>query len=291
MIAFERVGDIQHDLAEGPVWSVREQALYWVNIREPAVYRYDPASREVGMWRMPAFVGSLAVCERGGVLVALQGCLAWLDPASGQLQSMAPVEPELPANRCNDGKCDRQGRFWVGTMHDTIRGGRTGSLYRFDAGRRLSRIQGGIEIPNGLAWSPDGRVMYFTDTFDRQIFAYDFDPGSGEISDGRAFTEPVEGVGAPDGGTVDADGFFWTAIYGGGRLHRYAPDGALDRVVPLPMTQPTSCAFGGYMMDVLYVTSASQRMAPEALTREPLAGAIIAIDVGVPGIPESTYAG
>ncbi len=291
MIAFECVGDIRHNLAEGPVWSVREQVLYWVNIREPAVYRYDPVSRDVGTWRMPAFVGSLAVCEGGGLLVALQGCLARLNLASGQLETMVSIEPEIPGNRCNDGKCDRQGRFWIGTMNEASRGGRIGSLYRFDADRRLTNIRGGIEIPNGLAWSPDSRIMYFTDTFDRRIFAYDFDRDSGEISACRVLAEFPEGAGVPDGATIDADGFFWTAIYGGGRLHRYAPDGRLDRVVPLPMSQPTSCAFGGVGLDILYVTSASQRLTPEALMHEPLAGAIISVDVGVRGLPEPAFAG
>ena len=291
MIGFECVGDLRQNLAEGPVWSVQEQALYWVNIREPAVYRYNPGSRELSSWRMPAFAGSLAACERGGVLVALQGRLVRLDTASGQLEALAVIEPELPGNWCNDGKCDRQGRFWIGTMSEAVRGGRVGSLYRFDASGRLARIRDGVEIPNGLAWSPDNRIMYFTDTFDRQIFAYDFAPDSGEMGARRLIAEFPAGAATPDGATVDADGFLWTAIYGGGRLHRYAPDGRLDRVVPLPMSQPTSCAFGGANLDVLYVTSASQRLTPEGLMREPLAGAVVNLDVGVKGIPEPTFAG
>ena len=273
------------------MWSTREQALYWVNIREPAVYRYDPASGNVSTWNMPDFVGSLAVCERGDLLVALRGGLAELTPASGQLEGLVPVEPELPENRCNDGKCDRQGQFWVGTMHNVARGHRGGSLYRFDADRNLTKMADRIEIPNGLAWSPNGRTMYFTDTFHRRIFTYDFDADSGEIGAKRIFAEFPEGAGAPDGATVDADGFLWTAVYGGGRLHRYAPDGRLARVVPLPVSQPTSCAFGGSGLGVLYVTSASQRLAPEALMREPHAGAIITINVGVRGIPEPSFAG
>jgi sugar lactone lactonase YvrE len=291
MIEFECVGGVRHNLAEGPVWSPREQVLYWVNIREPAVYRYDPASRDVGSWRMPDLVGSLAVCERGGLLVALRGSLARFAPASGQVEPLVPIEPEFPEHRCNDGKCDRRGRFWVGTMNNTARGDRAGSLYRFDGDRNLTKVGDRIEIPNGLAWSPDDRTMYFTDTFDRQIFAYDFDADSGAIGAQRSFAKFADGAGTPDGATVDAEGFLWTAVYGGGRLHRYAPDGRLDRVVPLPMTQPTSCAFGGHRLDVLYVTSASQRLTPEALAREPYAGAVIAADVGVRGIAEPAFAG
>ena len=176
-------------------------------------------------------------------------------------------------------------------MAEAARGGRSGSLYRFGPHAGLTRIRGGIEIPNGLAWSPDSRTMYFTDTFDRRIFAHDFDPDHGEMGPPRLFASLPEGTATPDGATVDAEGFFWTAIYGGGRLHRYAPDGRLDRVVPLPMSQPTSCAFGGSKLNILFVTSASQRMSPEALAREPFAGAIISLDVGVTGIQEPSFAG
>jgi sugar lactone lactonase YvrE len=149
----------------------------------------------------------------------------------------------------------------------------------------------GIDIPNGLAWSPDDHTMYFADTFDRTIFAYSFDIDSGTIHDRQVFAELPDGGGVPDGSTVDADGFLWNAVYGGGRLNRYAPDGRLDRTVELPMTQPTSCTFGGPRLDTLYVTSASQRLSAAQLAHQPFAGATIAIDVGVKGLPEPYYAG
>jgi sugar lactone lactonase YvrE len=248
------------------VWCTREHTLYWVDIRKPAVHRYDPAKRDVTTWAMPGLVGSLAIRDKGGVLVALQGRLAVLDPGSSKVEPLVSVEPDLPDNA-------------------------SGALYRFDAKRRLSRMIDGVDIPNSLAWSPDARTMYFADTFRRQIYAYDFDVDSGELGSWRIFAEFAEGGGSPDGSTVDADGFLWTAIYRGAALHRYAPDGRLDRVVPLPMSQPTSCAFGGDALDVLYVTSASQNMTPETLAREPYAGAIIAIDVRTRGIAEPRFAG
>lgn len=291
MIDFECIGDLRQNLAEGPVWCTREHTLYWVDIRKPAVHRYDPAKRDVTTWAMPSLVGSLAIRDKGGVLLALQGRLAVLDPGSSKVEPLVSVEPDLPDNRCNDGKCDRLGRFWIGTMNNLKRGNASGALYRFDVKHRLSRMIDGVEIPNSLAWSPDARTMYFADTFRRQIYAYDFDVESGELGSRRIFAEFAEGGGSPDGSTVDADGFLWTAIYRGAALHRYAPDGRLDRAVPLPMSQPTSCAFGGDALDVLYVTSASQNMAPETLAREPYAGAIIAIDVRARGIAEPRFAG
>lgn len=291
MIDFECIGDLRQNLAEGPIWCPRERALYWVDIRKPAVHRYDPATRGVAAWPMPDLVGSLAVCERGGVLVALRGRLARFDPASGHLESLVSVDAELPDNRCNDGKCDRRGRFWVGTMHNSERGGAAGALYRFDVRRGLARTVAGVEIPNSLAWSLDDRTMYFADTFHRQIYAYDYDLEQGEVGERHLFALLPEGGGVPDGSTVDAEGFLWTAVYRGGALHRYAPDGRLDRVVTLPMSQPTSCAFGGDGLDVLYVTSAHQGMTEVALAREPYAGAIIAIHVGVKGIAEPAFAG
>jgi len=291
MIEFQCVGELRQNLAEGPVWSPRDQALCWVDIRRPTVHRFHPGSGRIDSWTMPSAAGSLAVRQAGGLVVALRDGLASLDPATGKTAMLAPIEPDKPENRCNDGKCDRSGRFWVGTIHDTVRGQPVGALYRVGADHQVRQMADAIIIPNSLAWSPDDRTLYFADTFRRVIYAYDYDLKGGEISQRRVFAEFAENAGVPDGSTVDADGFLWNAVYGGSRLHRYAPDGRLDRTVPLPMSQPTSCAFGGADLATLYVTSASQRLTAEQLQQEPFAGAIIAIDVGVKGLPEPYYAG
>lgn len=291
MLDFECLGDERQNLAEGPVWCPREQALYWVDIRRPTLHRYVAATRNVETWPMPDLVGSLAVRQAGGLLVALRNGLAKFDPETGHVEPVISLEDDKPENRSNDGKCDRRGRFWVGTIHNLKPGTPAGALYRIDASRRVARVAGDIGIPNSIAWSPDDRTMYFADTAKRTIFTYSFDIDSGDIRDRRVFADFPEGSGAPDGSTVDADGFLWNAVYGGSRLNRYAPDGRLDRVVEMPMSQPTSCAFGGRALDVLYVTSAAQRLSAEQLAREPYAGAIIAVDVGVKGLPEPYYAG
>ena len=273
-------------LGEGPVWCPVEQALYWVDIRKPAVYRYHPEDRRLSSWTMPNLVGSLALRRDGGLLVALAERLAFFEPATGAVETVAPLPAGL---RCNDGKCDRRGRFWVGTMHDAEREP-LGALYRLDGDRRLSELATGLVIPNALAWSPDDRVMYHADSFHHTIFAYAFDAAGGGLGERRVFATLRPGIG-PDGATVDAEGFLWNAEYGAGRLVRYAPDGRIDRTVALPVSQPTSCAFGGAKLDVLYITSSRQRMSADAIAREPLAGGLFALDVGVRGLPEPRFAG
>jgi sugar lactone lactonase YvrE len=146
-------------------------------------------------------------------------------------------------------------------------------------------------VPNSLCWSPDGRTMYFSDGREPVIDAFDYDPATGTPSWRREFARLPAGSGVPDGAAVDADGFVWCAIYGGGAVHRYAPDGRLDRAVPLPVSQPTSCAFGGPALDTLYVTTARQRLSEEQLAAQPLAGALLALDVGVRGLPEPEFRG
>ncbi|MBV8566505.1 MAG: SMP-30/gluconolactonase/LRE family protein [Methylobacteriaceae bacterium] len=235
-------------------------------------------------------VGSLAVCDTGGLLVAVRGGLSFFDPASGTFEMVANPEADLPDYRFNDGKCDRAGRFWVGSMHNTLRGEFSGFLYRLDRERGCIRMADGIAIPNSLAWSRDDRTMYFADTYRRTIFAYDFDIESGGIGNRRVFAPATGRPGAPDGSTVDVDNFLWNAVYGGGRLDRYAPDGRLDCEIRLPMSQPTSCAFGGPSLETLYVTSATQHMREEDLARQPFAGAVIALNVGVRGLPEPYFA-
>ncbi|MBI1777631.1 MAG: SMP-30/gluconolactonase/LRE family protein [Proteobacteria bacterium] len=274
-------------LGEGPVWCPIEQALYWVDIRKPAVYRYRPEGVRLTAWPMPSEVGSLALRQDGGILVALADRLAFFEPSTGSLETVANLPPGL---RCNDGKCDRGGRFWVGTMHDDERLP-VGALYRLDGDRTLRVVAAGLTIPNALAWSPDDRVMYHADSFQQTIYAYAFDAASGSLGQRRIFAKlPQMGVG-PDGATVDAEGFLWNAEYGGGRLVRYAPDGRIERTVKLPVSQPTSCAFGGKDLDVLYVTSSRQRMRAEQVAKEPMAGGLFALDVGVKGLPEPRFAG
>lgn len=275
-------------LGECPLWDERERMLWWVDSRWPALKRFDPATGAVMMQVLPEVVGSIAFRDQGGLLAATKSGLHVLDGSGGALEPMANPEAHLPENRFNDGRCDRAGRFWAGTMCDARRDP-TGSLYRFDADYACAKLRNAIIIPNGLAFSPDNRTMYFADTNRHTIWAWDYDLASGAATNERVFADT--GEGRPDGSCVDADGGLWNAQYGGGRLVRYAPTGKVDRVVQVPVANPTCCAFGGDDLGTLYVTTATQRLSPEGLAQQPLAGSLLALRPGVKGLPEGRFAG
>jgi sugar lactone lactonase YvrE len=275
-------------LGECPLWDDREGALWWVDSRWPAVKRFDPSGGAVTMLVLPEIVGSIAFRERGGLIAATKHGLHLLDPETGALEARVNPEPERPDNRFNDGRCDRAGRFWAGSMSDVNRDP-TGTLYRFDADFSHAKLKHSIIIPNSLAFSPDGATMYFADTNRHTIWAYDYDLSSGTATGERVFVDT--GRGRPDGSCVDAEGCLWNAEYGASRLVRYTPAGKVDRAVELPVANVTCCCFGGGDLGTLYVTSATQRMSPEELAKQPLAGSLFALRPGVTGLPESRFAG
>ena len=289
MVEIRQLGTTVSILGEGPVWSPEEQALWWVDIRGCAVHRFDWATEQTDSWQLPEPVGSLALRAQGGLLVALRGGLSFFDPFSGRLEQVAAPHAGRADLRFNDGKCDRQGRFWVGSMHDSVRAPH-GSLYRLDADLTCTAMLDDIDIPNSLCWSPDGTTMYFADSPLHTMSAYPFDPPTGTLGERRIFTR-VAPPAVPDGATVDAEGFVWCAHWGGARIVRTAPDGREDRVVALPVAHPTSCAFGGPDLRTLFVTSAHEPLDAAARTAQPLAGAVLALDVGVAGIAEPRFAG
>jgi len=275
-------------LGECPLWDERGRLLWWVDSRWPAVKQLDPSSGAVMMLVLPEVVGSIAFREQGGLLAATKSGIHFLDAASGALEARANPEAALPENRFNDGRCDRAGRFWAGTMSDVKRDP-VGSLYRFDADMACTRLRNAVVIPNSLAFSPDGGRMYFADTMRHILWAYDYDPASGAATNERVFADA--GAGRPDGSCVDAEGCLWNAEYGGWRLVRYTPAGKVDRVVEVPVANPTCCCFGGEDLGTLYVTTARQRLSPEELARQPLAGSLLALRPGVQGLPEGRFAG
>ena len=286
--ALQRIGSQTDVLGESPVWDERAQCLYWVDIRRPAIRRLYPASGVIDTWPMPDLVGSIALTDEERLLVALPNFVALFDPLSGSLEAFAHPPHQVPGHRFNDGRCDRQGRFWVGSMHNLTRAP-VGVLYKLEGRGELEAMQGGICIPNSLAFSPDGRTMYFADSLRYTLFAYDYDPATGCMGQQRVFatTEPP---GFPDGSTVDAEGCVWNAQFDAWRVVRYAPDGRIDRVIEMPVQRPTSCAFGGADLATLYITTASQKLSPAELQAQPLAGALLALDVGVRGLVEPRFA-
>jgi len=277
--------DSKAELGEGPLWDAKSARLYWVDINRCQLHRFDPASGRDEKWPAPEKVGSLAVREKGGLVVALQSGFHFFDPATGAWTAITNPEAHLPENRFNDGKPDRQGRFWAGTMHDGEKAP-TGGLYRLGADLSCKRLVDGIICSNSLCWSPDGRVMYYGDSNALTVWAWDFDAASGEIANRRVFIQRPASEGFPDGATVDAEGFVWVAYWDGWRVTRFDPTGRVDRVVEFPVARPTCPSFGGPNLDIVYVTSASVGKDPQ-----PLSGGIFAFEPGVKGLPEPYFKG
>ena len=299
MSAAECVVDCKSWLGEGPVWSPSEKALYWTDVPACTVHRWTPATGERRSWRAPDMVTSMSMRSQGGLIVSTTGEVSTWDLDTDRHESLAAPEANLPDNRSNDGKCDRRGRFWFGTMQNNLNPdgsakpltASTGSLWRIDGDGSSHCMESGIGISNTLAWSPDNRVMYFGDSL-AGIHAYDFDIDTGGIANRRDFamTEDPE-LGIPDGSTIDAEGFLWNARWDGGCLLRWAPDGTIDRKVTLPCSRVTSAIFGGADLDVLYVTTARYDLSEGDLAEQPLAGGIFAIDTGTKGIAETPFTG
>ncbi|MDB5850357.1 MAG: araB 2 [Rhodoferax sp.] len=280
-------------LGEVPRWCERTQRLWWVDVRRPALQYFEPATGAYAAQRLhPELVtGAMALREAGGFLLATGTGFHTFDPASGQpARRIAWPENGKPGMRLNDGRCDRRGRFWCGSMHDTQREP-LGTLYRLDGDGRCTAMLDGFVLPNAICWSPDDRTMYFADTHNQLVWAFDYDIDAGAISNRRLFKDWTHQIGRPDGATVDAEGYLWNCMVASGQLVRLAPDGRVDRVIQLPVTNPTCPAFGGEKLDMLYITSHSQRFTPEQQAREPLAGALLALDVGVCGLVEPRFAG
>jgi sugar lactone lactonase YvrE len=277
-------------VGEGPVWDDRRQMLWWVDIKNPRLFRYDPVTGENLAWPMPERIGCLAVRENGGLIGAFASGFKWIDPDTMALTPIVDPEPDKPGNRFNDGRCDRRGRLFAGTM-DNEEVACTGTLYRLDSDLSVHVMATDVHLSNGLDWSPDDRVMYYADSLRHVIWAYDFDVAAGDIGNRRVFARVPRSAGVPDGLCVDVEGCVWSAHWGGARVTRYAPDGRIDRVIELPASQITCPTFGGPDLDVLYVSSAAIGMTEAELARAPDAGGLFALDVGVRGFAPNRFAG
>jgi sugar lactone lactonase YvrE len=283
---------VRDQLGECPIWDPRTGKLWWVDILAPCLQSYDPASGEHRRFPVAArAVGSFAIRAKGGLALARDDGLHAFDPETGTSQPLVDPEPDLPDNRLNDGRADRRGRFWVGSMSMQDERTPAGGLYRIDPDLQVTRMLGDVKIPNSIAFSPDDRTFYFADSREQLIWAFDLDIDSGDIANRRVFADVRGGRGGPDGSCVDAEGFLWNAHFATSRVVRYAPDGRVDRFIEFPATNLTCCAFGGDKLDVLYVTSAKIMLKPDALAAQPMAGALFAVYPGVRGLPEAAFAG
>ncbi|WP_372526278.1 SMP-30/gluconolactonase/LRE family protein [Piscinibacter sp.] len=283
-------------LGESPLWHPREQRLYYCDIPGRRLNRFDPASGELSHWDLPTEPGSCAPMLDGALLLAMRDGLWRFDPSTGQRTRLAEPPYDPRTERFNDGKCDPQGRFWVGTIYEP-RDPALAALYCFSGGK-IERKADGITVSNGLAWSPNGRTMYWSDTKVHTIYAFDFDAASGDLSQRRVFANfPAKTAGQdlasyggrPDGAAVDAEGCYWVAMFEGQRLLRLSPDGELLREVRLPVRCATMPCFGGANLKTLYITTARDNRPEAELLRQPLAGCVLSLEVDVPGLPANLF--
>ena len=279
------IGTVRCQLGEGPLWSARDNAVYWVDILAPAVHRYALASGRVTSWPMPQKIGWLIERrDHPGFIAGLQSGFheLTLDPVI--CTPIVDPEPHLPGNRMNDAKADRFGRIWAGTMDADIKLAR-GALYCMDAQLQVTQHDSGYLITNGPAFGPRHDCMYHTDTGRGIVYRFDVST-HGKLGNKTEFLRFPADWGAPDGMTVDAEGGLWIAHWGGSRVSRFLPDGTLDRQTQLPATQISSCVFAGQKLDRMFVTSAAIEK-----SQEPLAGALFEVDPGVRGLPPHMFAG
>ncbi|MCC6195729.1 MAG: SMP-30/gluconolactonase/LRE family protein [Burkholderiales bacterium] len=285
------VVDARNTTGESPVWSARENALYWVDIPAGRVCRWRPDTGEQRVWTLPAAVGSIGLRERGGLVAAMRSGFHLYDLDTGQLTLLCHPEPDLPTNRLNDGKVSPEGRFWAGTMDERPKKDPVGGLYRLDPDHRCTRMAGQIKVSNGLAWSPDGRTMYHSDSRGGAIFRYDYEPGAGTIGPRAVFVTMQPEWGRPDGGATDEEGCYWSCGTDAARINRFSPRGELIEYVALPIAHPTMPCFGGPGLRTLYVTSLRENYTDADIARTPRAGSVFMLEPGVAGAPVALYKG
>ena len=289
----ELVVDARCGTGESPVWSAVEQALYWVDIPGRALHCWSPRTGH-RHWTGPEMLACIA--PHAGAsdqwIAGMESGLFTLAPQDdGTLATtaIAPVDHARTGMRFNDGRCDRQGRFWAGTMlMDMAAAAPVGRLYRHAAGETTAQLDGFI-VPNGLAFSPDGRTMYLSDSHPgvQTVWAFDYDTASGTPSNRRVFVDMTPLPGRPDGAAIDVDGGYWICGNDAGLVHRFTPQGKLDRSLAVPVKKPAMCAFGGPRLETLFVTS----IRPGGdLSDQPLAGGVFALSPGTQGLPEPSFA-
>ena len=278
------------------MWHPQQQRLYYCDIPGRKLHCFNPASGELTHWNFETEVASCAPMQGGALLLAMRDGLWRFDPASGERTLLAEPPYDPAKERFNDGKCDPQGRFWVGTIYEP-RDPALASLHCFSGGK-LQRKAEGITVSNGLAWSPNGRTMYWSDTKAHTIYTLDFDPASGEIANRRVFAsfplkqagQSLDGYGGrPDGAAMDVEGGYWAAMFEGQRLLRFSPEGQVVREVKLPVRCATMPCFGGADLKTLYITTARENRPAAELAEQPFAGCVLALEVDVPGLPVNVF--
>ena len=294
--------DARDGVGEGPFWDEIESELWWVDISGKRLHRWRPATAAREDWPLADFASAVVLREKGGLLLAMRDGLYFMDPATGERALFLAHEPDRPDNRTNEAKCAPDGSFWVGTMQNNLHPdgsgkamtGTTGALYRVRHDGGITREVDEVGLSNTLAWTDGGKTLLFADTATGIIRAFEV-KADGRLGAASVFNDGTSaGVKLPgycDGSAIDAEGFLWNARFAGGRLIRFAPDGTVERTIDLPVTNPTSCCFGGPDLTTLYVTSARHGLDAAALAKNPNEGAVLAIETGIRGTPSIRFAG
>jgi sugar lactone lactonase YvrE len=280
----------QDVLGESPLWCELTHSLLWIDIDQATLHRLHPSSGRRDAFRFAArYLGAIALGRTAGtVVLALDASLYMFDIATGRLHEIAQVEPADLDTRLNDGRCDSKGRLWIGTMDNGLAQPK-GSFYRVDADGAVIRQFSDVIVSNTVTTSPDQKTLYFSDTRRYLTWAFDLDVDTGTLSNRRIYVDHRERKERPDGACVDSEGYVWTAIFAGGRVVRFRPDGSVDRTIALPVTNPTCVCLGGPERRTLFITTARKFLDASQLEREPLAGSVLAVKVDTPGVPENRF--
>lgn len=284
------IWDAKAPLGEGPLWSARDNAVYWTDIKGHKLRRYRLADGGTDQWDMPEDIGwAIERRSKPGFVVGLRSGVAELSLDPLRITHRLAPEPDLPGNRLNDAKADSRGRIWFGSMDDSERA-HSGNFYRLEPDFTAHRVDSGYICANGPTLARDGKVIYHTDSSERRIYKFDI-AADGSLANKRVFVEFTEADGYPDGMTTDAEDHLWVAQWQGWGITRFRPDGSRERFVPLPVSQVTSCCFAGPKLDRLFVTSARIGLSPQQLEKEPQAGGFFEVNTGLTGLPTEQFAG
>jgi sugar lactone lactonase YvrE len=280
--------DSQCALGEGPIWHAGRQQLFFFDINEQTLYAVTADGEVADSWLFNETVAAAAIVDNDMLVLATDSGLKEFDIATGGMNRINEIERDNPRTRTNDSRVHPSGAFWIGTMDRTNEEAPIGAVYHYRAGE-LTTLKSNIAIPNATCFSPDGRIAYWTDTPTKKIMQVATDPATGlPVGEWTLFADVSEGRGYPDGAVCDSEGYLWNAKWGGSCVVRHAPDGSIDRVIEVPVSQVTCPAFGGKDLKTLFITTANKNMSDEQLAAEKVAGGLFAIDVDVAGLPEAT---
>lgn len=287
----EHVLPIQDIVGETPIWIPQEQALYWIDLGDPKIHRYDPTTGETREWKLDVPITALARRGKGQWILATKTGLYFWDQQENKTEFIVDPEADNPDVRFNDGVIDPKGRFLIGTLNDQNFNAPDGSLYRLDPDLSIHKLDTGYAVANGIGFSPDGSTVYVTDMFNSRILAYDYNVEAGTVSRRRSFAHVPDVAGWPDGLIVDQDGFVWSAHWNGWRVTRYDPDGKIEREVKLPVANVTCMAFGGRDLSILYITTAWFMLSDEERAAQTQAGDLFRTETDVRGRLEPEFSG